>query len=127
MSTRNRLHNCTNPYQEHYKKVLAVCSAGLLRSPTAAVVLSAPPFNFNVRAAGLDIDHALIAVDEVLLHWCDEIVCMTAEQQKRLEKMTSKPIICLNIPDSFSYRHPKLIRLIKQNYPKPSVDTTNQS
>lgn len=30
--------------------------------------------------------------------------------------MTNKKIICLNIPDNFEYRNPKLIELIKKNY-----------
>ena len=47
MSKMNRLANTQNKYQGKYKKVLCVCSAGLLRSPTAALVLSQEPFNFN--------------------------------------------------------------------------------
>ena len=57
---RNRLHNATNPYQGSYKKVLCVCSAGMLRAPTAAVVLSRPPYDFNTRAVGTDLGTALI-------------------------------------------------------------------
>lgn len=110
----NRLYNSKNPYQRDYLKVLCVCSAGLLRSPTAAVVLSQPPFNFNTRAAGLDVSHALIPVDDVLLHWADHVVCMTKEQEERLQQMTNKPIFCLDIPDSFCYRDKKLVKMIKE-------------
>jgi len=117
MSDMNRMFNAKNPYQGDYKKVLCVCSAGLLRSPTTAVVLSAPPFNFNTRAAGIDIGHALIRIDKVLLTWADEIVCMTEEQETRLGEMTEKPIICLNIEDSYAYREEELIKSIKENYP----------
>ena len=49
----NRIANSTNPFQKDYKRVLCVCSAGLLRSPTAAYVLSQAPYNYNTRAAGL--------------------------------------------------------------------------
>ena len=52
MSLMNRLGNSKNPYQGDFKKVLCVCSAGLLRSPTAAWVLSNAPFNFNTREIG---------------------------------------------------------------------------
>lgn len=124
MSERNRLHNCTNQYQGGAKRVLCVCSAGLLRSPTAAVVLSKPPFNFNTRAAGLITDYALIPVDDVLLTWAQEIVCMTEEQQdaiaERLEQLPDNgketPIVCLNIQDDYAYRDPKLVKLIAERY-----------
>jgi predicted protein tyrosine phosphatase len=114
----NRLANCHNQFQGEYKKVLCVCSAGLLRSPTTAVILSQKPYNFNTRAAGLMEDFALIPVDKVLLEWADEIVCMNTEQEKQLRKIAKKncPVICLNIPDSYAYRDPKLVKLIKKNY-----------
>lgn len=116
----NRLYNCKNPNQGKYKKVLTVCSAGLLRSPTTALVLSQEPYNFNTRAAGMDKDHALVIVDAVLLEWADEIVCMTKSHKLDLEKLTKKPVVCLNIEDSFEYRDPNLIELIKKKYDKLS-------
>lgn len=118
-----RLENCKNYYQGKTKKVLCVCSAGLLRSPTAAVVLSHPPYNYNTRAAGLEAEFALIPVDEVLLTWADEIVCMTRDQKPRLEHMLKAlkldtTVKCLNIHDNFAYRDPKLMELIVSNYAK---------
>lgn len=112
----NRLANCGNPYQGKAKRVLCVCSAGLLRSPTAAVILSQAPYNFNTRAAGLSEDFALIYADDALLMWADEIVCMTRDQQKTLKKRTKKKIICLNINDDYPYMDEKLIDLIKTSY-----------
>lgn len=119
----NRLSNSTNPYQGDYKKVLTVCSAGLLRSPTAAMVLSKPPYNYNTRAAGISPEFALIAVDEVLLAWADEIVCMTRDQEHELNVMLKKTkydkkIICLHISDNYGYRDKELIKLIKKRYKK---------
>ena len=116
MSKMNRLANTQNKYQGKYKKVLCVCSAGLLRSPTAALVLSQEPFNFNTRAAGLNSEYALIQVDDVLIEWADEIVCMGLDQKMALENVTEKPIINLDLPDDFEYRNPKLMDLIKQAY-----------
>lgn len=111
----NRLSNISNPYQGKHKKVLCVCSAGLLRSPTAAWVLSNPPFNFNTRAAGLNEEYALIPVDEVLVAWADEIVCMTAEQYNIIkEAFPEKPVCNFNIPDEFEFRDPNLIKLINE-------------
>lgn len=118
----NRLANCTNPWQGKFKKVLCVCSAGLLRSPTAALVLSQEPFNFNTRAAGLTKEFALVPVDKVLLAWADEIVCMTEEQAEELRLLLGdkeKPIVVLNIEDSFAYRDPALIDAIRIAYKEP--------
>ena len=114
----NRLANSHNKWQGEYKKVLCVCSAGLLRSPTTAFVLSQEPFNFNTRCAGLTPEFALIPVDEVLLEWADEIVCMDQKQERELKLRTQKPVICLGIPDNFEYRNPELIELIKTQYRK---------
>lgn len=110
--------NASNPYQGEYKRVLCVCSAGLLRSPTAAFVLSQKPYNYNTRAAGLSEDFALIPVDPTLLAWAQEIVCMTKSQENILKKIAPYhiPILCLNIEDNFVYRDPTLIKAIKRKY-----------
>lgn len=123
MSSYNRIYNAKNPAQGDHKKVLCVCSAGLLRSPTAAIVLASDPFNFNTRASGIEDSYALIRTDELLLHWADEIVCMTNQHvtmlQDKMERMRIyKPIKCLCIPDDFMYRSPQLMQLIKENYQK---------
>ena len=116
----NRKANALNPYQGEHKRVLCVCSAGLRRSPTAALVLSQEPYNFNTRAAGLSREFALIPVDEVLLYWADEIVTMDELQAAEIRDMvpTGKPVIALNIEDSFEYRNPRLVERIKQAYDK---------
>lgn len=121
MSLRNRIHNSSNPYQGKFKRVLCVCSAGLLRSPTTAFVLSQEPYNYNTRAAGIVPDYALVPVDEVLLNWADEVVCMTSDQMEELcgklgELGLNKKVICLNIEDNFGYRDPKLMELIRNSY-----------
>ena len=116
----NRLANANNKYQGSYKRVLCVCSAGLLRSPTAALVLSQEPYNFNPRAAGLEPEFALVPVDRVLLEWADEIVTMTSEQAQGVRALLEedKPIVVLGIDDNFRYRDPDLIRLIRESYDK---------
>lgn len=118
MSKMNRLANVNNRFQGSFKKVLCVCSAGLLRSPTTAFVLSNEPFNYNTRSAGINPDYALVIVDEVLLEWADEVVCMTKEQEKELKTRTGRKVVCLDIPDNFSYRDPDLMQLIKEKYQK---------
>ena len=119
----NRLGNITNRFQQidQHRRVVCVCSAGLLRSPTAAFVLSQAPWNFNTRAVGLVPQFALVPLDRVLLEWADEFVCMSQEQADevlgRLRAIqVTTPVTCLNIPDNFAYRDPELIRLIKERY-----------
>lgn len=124
--TRNRLHNLTNPYQGDYKKVLCVCSAGLLRSPTTASVLN-QEFNYNTRAAGLTEDYALIYVDDALLLWADQVVCMETYQYHDLEGRLkelgiTRDLICLKVPDNYAYNDPKLREIIKRNYEEAMND-----
>jgi predicted protein tyrosine phosphatase len=113
----NRKHNSKNQYQGRFKRVLCICSAGLLRSPTAAVVLSQEPFNYNTRAAGVDGDYALFPLDSVHLHWADEVVCMEAHHEVVIRSLGyDGKVIVLGIPDKYAYRDPELMKLIKKNY-----------
>jgi predicted protein tyrosine phosphatase len=125
---RNRLANCHNPYQGKFPRVLVVCSAGLLRSPTAAWVLSNEPYNCNTRAAGADSNFALVPVDVVLLAWADHIVTVNKATLSRLRydftdfddvaAEAKKKVWCLDIPDSFNYRDPELVKLIHEGIEK---------
>ena len=111
----NRKHNVDNPYQGHAKRVLCVCSAGLLRSPTIANVLHRL-YGYNTRAVGLEKNFALIVVDDVLLYWADEIVCTDFEQKEKLLEMTDKPIQCLAIDDDYEFMDEELVNLIEVSY-----------
>ena len=121
MSEYRRMGVHSNQFQGHYKKVLTVCSAGILRSATAAHILSADPYNFNTRNVGIE-SYALIPLTEDLLRWADEIVCMQKEHEIFvLKKMLAwsipeKRIITLNIEDIYEYRHPELVRLVIEKY-----------
>jgi len=119
----NRLGNTTNRYQNFHKhkRVVCVCSAGLLRSPTAAFVLSQEPWNHNTRAVGLVPEFALVPLDRVMLEWADEFVCMTEDQadevHKRLFEVDLTTLVtCLNVPDNFGYRDLELVRLVSERY-----------
>ena len=110
----------SNSYQGDYKRVLTVCSANMLRSPTMAHVLSAEPYNYNTRSAGTS-DFALIPVTNDLLMWADEIVCADSEHTTVINRMLQKldidkPLINLRIPDVYEYRNEGLIDLIKLRY-----------
>ena len=120
--TKERIGNASNRHQGKYKRVLAVCSGGLLRSPTIAHTLAADPYNYNTRSAGLNPDYALNLVDQVLLEWADEIVCADTEHEVEIKDMleniglSSKSVVCLKLPDVYEYRHRKLVHLIKKRY-----------
>jgi predicted protein tyrosine phosphatase len=118
---KNRLHNVTNPAQGPAKKVLCVCSAGLLRSPTAAWVLGNPPFNFNTRAAGLMEEYALIPVDDVLLTWADEIVTMEGWQSdivltRLCGLKMDTPVYNLDVEDAYNRMDLALQKQIADRY-----------
>ena len=115
--TRNRLGNSKNPYQGDFKKVLCVCSAGLLRSPTAAWVLSNPPFNFNTRAVGANPEYAMVLLDAVNVCWADEVVVMDNGQKKQVQALLDeygwdKPVHVLDVPDNYGYRDPELVEVL---------------
>ena len=121
MSEFNRFHNVSNPYQGDAKKVLSGCSAGLLRSPTLAHLLSGDPWNYNTRPVGTEVGHALIPVELIHLVWADLIICMNGEQERFLKEMKKSSkwkvrakIVCINVTDAFAYREPALIELFKE-------------
>lgn len=122
MSRMNRLANISNRFQGRFKKVLCVCSAGLLRSPTAAFVLSQDPYNYNTRAVGTETEFALTPIDDVMLTWADEIVCMESHHAEDVEAMLKinrihgKKIVILDIKDEYAYRDQALIDQIRINY-----------
>lgn len=97
----------------NFRRVLCVCSAGILRSATIAWVLSNEPYCCNTRAVGLG-DYALIRVTPQLLQWADEIVCADKEQHDAITRMTDKPVHCLHIPDQYDFRSPELVSAIEK-------------
>jgi len=121
----NRIKNTENQGQGTFKKVLCVCSAGLLRSPTAANTIH-KTWGFNTRAAGLVSDYGLIVVDDVLLAWADEIVCMTEPHRVILRSMTDKPIQCLGIPDDFNFMDTALVGMIRSEYDPKLVEVEHE-
>lgn len=121
-SSMNQLGNAKNPHQGPEKKVLCVCSAGLLRSPTTANVLHRK-YGFNTRAAGTAVEYALIPVSKVLLYWADEIVFVSVEnfyqltdEAREFIKEQNKKIIVLKIPDEFNWNDPQLRAEIERQY-----------
>ena len=115
--SNNRLWNCKNPAQGDFKKVLCVSSAGLLRSPTIAWVLSNEPFNFNTRAVGSSFSFALTPIDDMFIEWADIVVFVNSETAKEVEyrfDLTYKHVITLELPDVFKFRDPRLVEIAKK-------------
>ena len=121
---RNRIANCSNPYQGAFPRVLVVCSAGLLRSPTVAWILSNPPYNCNTRAVGSNKDFALLAADEVHVAWAEHLVFVNEDNQLELEfriegfasmiAKGKKQVWNLDLPDEYSFRDPELIKIAQE-------------
>jgi predicted protein tyrosine phosphatase len=120
-----RRYSALHPMHGNYWRVLCVCAGGIARSPTAALVLSQAPYNFNTRSAGVELLDALIRVDETLVSWADQIVCMEQYQKMKLERLFPKivpDILVLGIQDRFYYRDPELMALIRKRYDRLSGD-----
>ena len=131
MIKRNQLGVIFNAYQGKHKKVLTVCSAGCLRSPTAAHILSSEPFNFNTRCAGTSEEYAIVPVTEALVCWADVILVMDSDQQKFINDMQNKifndmdnwgydfdfkQVINLEIEDEYDYRNPTLVKIMTDKF-----------
>lgn len=121
MLTMNRRYNLTNHNQTLVKKVLTVCSAGLLRSPTLANVLH-KEYGYNTRSAGANKEYALVIADEALLTWADEIVCVESEvfellcTEENLPILEDKRVLVLNVPDMYQWGDPELERIALKQY-----------
>jgi predicted protein tyrosine phosphatase len=130
MIKRNQLGVVFNAYQGKHKKVLTVCSAGCLRSPTAAHILSSAPWNYNTRCAGTNEEYAIVPVTEALVVWADVILVMDEWQQNHINKMQLKlaeefdgmhefeykKVINLDIEDNYEYRSPVLVEIMYNKF-----------
>lgn len=100
-----------NLCQTKATRVLFVCSVGMLRSPTAQMV--ATGFGLNARAAGSDVEIALIPMSCNLIDWAEHIVFMT--QSNRDDAIRTFKIIddyaeqikrkgqVWNVPDNYNW------------------------
>lgn len=110
--TLNQLHNIHNRFQGSTKKVLTVCSAGLLRSATLQNYLIRD-FGYNVRNCGTE-SYALIPISEALVLWADEIVFVNKDNFNNVEKELEKLEVLnkcyiLDIPDIYHFNAPALV------------------
>lgn len=122
----NQLWNCKNTNQGDEKRVLTICSAGILRAPTAAFVIQ-EAYGFNTRAAGIVSEYSLIPVTEVLVHWADEFVFMDIDHLEYFERLFSHDAVAkakisdghwqvLYVPDDYPRMDKRLVSMIKEKY-----------
>jgi predicted protein tyrosine phosphatase len=118
--TKNQLYNIHNVSQGSTKKVLCVCSAGLLRSATLQNFLIRE-YGYNVRNCGTEESYALIPISEALIKWADEIVFVNNENFKSVKKdleyhnVLTKCFV-LDIPDWYNFNDPNLIEECRKQY-----------
>ena len=124
----NKIRECragvmNNPYQGSDKRVLFVCSMGILRSATAARIYAD---KYNTRAAGSWHD-ALVPLSDNLLGWAHEIVFVNQHNYDQVKASlreedinidTEFNVVVLDIPDSYPHMHPELIKAFHEQYEK---------
>lgn len=118
--TKNQMYNIGNIYQGTTKRVLTVCSAGLLRSATLQNFLI-KEYGYNVRNCGTE-DYALIPISEALVRWADEIVFVNEENYYKVKhdlkeiNIKEEKIKVLDIPDMYEFNNPDLLKICKEQY-----------
>lgn len=110
-----------NAYQGRYDRVLFVCSAGLLRSATAATLGS--KLGLNTRNCGSHMEYALVPISVNLVFWAHKIVFVNQENYDRAldlffgDKETQNLIITKgvvwNIEDNYEYMSPTLVSIME--------------
>jgi len=102
-------------------RVLFICSQNRLRSPTAERVFAQWP-NVETASAGLKPD-AETPLDPELIAWAEIIFVMEKAQRSKLTQkfrkhLRGQRIICLDIPDNYTYMDPNLIAVLEMKVGK---------
>lgn len=98
-------------------RALFICSRNRLRSPTAEEVFSRWR-DVEVDSAGLAPDAITIVSDEQIA-WAEIIFVMERTHRSKLTKkfgsrLKGKRVVCLDIPDRYSFMQPELIAVLEQ-------------
>ncbi len=98
------------------RTILFVCSPNKLRSPTAEQVFATHP-GVEVSSAGTNHD-AENPLTAELVSWADMIVVMEKAHRTKLQKrfrpaLNGKRVVCLDIPDDYTFMDEKLVHLLK--------------
>lgn len=102
-------------------RVLFVCSQNFLRSPTAEATFAKWP-GVETASAGTNND-AVNPLTPELVEWSDVIMVMEPMHRHKLAKrfqkhLKGKKVICLRIPDKYTYLDPELIKILMTVVPK---------
>jgi predicted protein tyrosine phosphatase len=105
------------PHSGRIRRVLFLCRLNRHRSATAERVFCKRP-DLEVRSAGT-ADAALVRVNTRMLEWADLIFTMDEGQRTSLERAfpdhpTLDRLVCLDIPDEFTFLDPTLVRLLEE-------------
>lgn len=113
-----------NQYQGTARRLLFVCSVGLLRSPTASDI--ATKLGYNARSCGSSKE-ALIPLSVNLIAWADDIIFINKEnfQEARwvfedsqwYDTLISKAVVW-DIEDDYERNDPWLIKLVQDKLTK---------
>jgi len=109
-------------------RILFICEANRLRSPTAETIFSGYP-DVEARSAGIGKE-ATVPVSAELLDWADLIFVMEKRHRNIIhsrfkEIYLRKRIICLYIPDEFEFMDPELVSLLEEKV-TPYLDRSSQ-
>lgn len=121
-------NNC--PYnhssQGSAKRLLFVCTAGLLRSPTCAA--EGAKRGYNTRSCGSNVAVALVPISEPLIHWADKIIFMMDENEDKVlrylqsacnpelyTEVLTKSIIW-GVEDTYDYGEDSLVWVIDKKF-----------
>lgn len=98
-------------------RALFLCSQNRLRSPTAEQFFARWP-GVETDSAGLNAQ-AEVALSSEQLHWATIVFVMEKAHRRKLSQHYSallkhQRIICLDIPDDYTFMQPELIALLEQ-------------
>jgi predicted protein tyrosine phosphatase len=103
------------------RRILFICSQNKLRSPTAEQVFANWP-GVETSSAGLNHD-AESPVTAELLDWAQLIFVMERAHRIKLSTrfkahLDGKRVVCLEIPDDYTFMDPELIRVLHARVPR---------
>jgi predicted protein tyrosine phosphatase len=97
-------------------RALFICSQNRLRSPTAEQVFASWP-GVETDSAGLGGD-ASVPLSPEQIAWATIVFVMEKAHRRRLGErfrahLNGKKVICLDIPDDYSYMQPELVNILE--------------
>lgn len=93
------------------KRILFVCSANYIRSPTAEYVARKRGLLASSCGTARFPDFVVISISAQLVEWADVLVCMESEHTRRVMQYPAaklKRVYCWNLPDDYdcAYEEP---------------------